>query len=118
MEGYPILESSESYFRQGTGTILAEARYKFPIYNDYRKRFWLFTTRNFNFSPFMQMGSAWANHPLPVLKHRENWLRSYGINWRLENSLFYTVPFNIDFGVARGLDNPKSTRFKVGVGVM
>jgi hypothetical protein len=53
-----------------------------------------------------------------MLKHRENWLRSYGINWRLENSLFYTVPFNIDFGVARGLDNPKGTRVKVGVGVM
>jgi hypothetical protein len=118
IDGYPILASSESYFMQGTGTILAEARYTYPIYNEFRKRFWIFTTRNFNFSPFMQMGSAWASHPLPELKHRENWLRSYGINWRLENSLFYTVPFNLDFGVARGLDNPKSTRIRVGVGVM
>jgi hypothetical protein len=118
IEGYPILESNESYFRQGTGTILAEARYKFPIYNEFRKRFWIFTTKNFSFSPFMQMGSAWENHPLPALKHRENWLRSYGINWHLENSLFYSVPFNIDFGVARGLDNPKSTRIRIGVGVM
>jgi hypothetical protein len=118
IEGYPILESSESYFRQGTGTVLAEARYTYFIYNDFRKRFWIFTTRNFNFSPFMQMGSAWANRPLPALKHRENWLRSYGINWRLENHLFYSVPFNIDFGVARGLDKLKSTRIKIGVGVM
>ena len=118
IEGYPILESSESYFRQGTGIILMEARYKYPIYNEFRKRFWIFTTRNFNFSPYIQMGSVWDYHPLPALKHRENWLRSFGINWRLENRLFYSIPFNIDFGVARGLDSPKSTRLKVGVGVM
>jgi hypothetical protein len=117
MDGYPVLASSESYFRQGTGTVLAEARYTYPIYNDFRKRFWIFTTRNFNFSPFVQMGSAWANHPLPELKHRENWLRSFGINWRLENRLFYSIPFNFDFGVARGLDNPKSTRIRVRIGV-
>jgi hypothetical protein len=118
MEGYPILESSESYFRQGTGTVLAEARYKFPIYNDFRKRFWIFTTRNFSFSPFAQMGSAWEEHPFPELKRRENWLRSYGIDWSLENRLFYSVPFNFNFGVARGLDRPKSTRIKVWIGAM
>ncbi len=118
MEGYPILESSESYFRQGTGTVLAEVRYKFPIYNDFRKRFWIFTTKNFNFSPFAQMGSAWETHPFPELKHRENWLRSYGIDWNLENRIFYSVPFNFNFRVARGLDNPKDTRIKIGVGVL
>jgi len=118
IDGYPILASNESYFRQGTGVILAEARYRYTIYEEFRKRFGIFTTRNFNFSPYVQMGSAWDSHPIPVLKHRENWLRSFGINWRLENRLFYTVPFNIDFGVARGLDSPKSTRFKVAVGVM
>lgn len=115
IEGYPILENSESYFKQGTGVVLAEARYKFPIYNDFRKRFWIFTTKNFNVQPFVQMGSAWNNHPLPVLKHRENWLRSFGIDWHLENSLFYSVPFNFYFGIARGLDYPKSTRIKIGV---
>jgi len=118
MEGYPILESSESYFRQGTGTVLAEARYKFPIYNDLRRRFWIFTTRNFSFSPFAQMGSAWEAHPLPALKHRENWLRSFGIDWSLENRMFYSVPFNLNFRVARGLDRPKDTRIKVWIGVI
>ncbi|MDR2579932.1 MAG: hypothetical protein LBC85_02945 [Fibromonadaceae bacterium] len=118
IDGYPILASSESYFKYGTGTILAEARYIFPIYRDFRKRFGVFTTRNFNVSPFVQMGSAWDIHPLPELKHRENWLRSFGISWRMENHLFYAVPFNFNFGVARGLDYPKDTRVKIGVGVM
>ncbi|MDR1830089.1 MAG: hypothetical protein LBQ76_04885 [Candidatus Fibromonas sp.] len=118
MEGYPILESSESYFRQGTGTVLAEVRYKFPIYNDFRKRFWIFTTRNFSFSPFAQMGSAWETHPFPALKHRDNWLRSFGIDWNLENRMFYSVPFNFNFRVARGLDRPKDTRIKIWIGVL
>ncbi|MDR2555872.1 MAG: hypothetical protein LBC64_10660 [Fibromonadaceae bacterium] len=118
IEGYPILESSESYFRQGIGVFLAEARYKYTIYEEFRKRFWIFTTRNFNFSPYVQTGSAWASHPFSTLKHKENWLRSFGINWRLENRLFYTAPFNIDFGVARGFDSPKSTRLRVEVGTI
>jgi hypothetical protein len=118
IEGYPILRSSESYFKQGTGTVLADARYTFSIYSDFRKKLGIFTTRNFNVSPFVQMGSAWERHPLPLLKHRENWLRSFGIVWRMENRLFYSVPFNFNFGVARGLDGPKDTRLKVGVGVM
>ena len=117
MEAYPILESSESYFRQGTGTVLAEVRYKFPIYNDFRKRFLIFTTRNFSFSPFAQMGSVWETHPFPDLKRRENWLRSYGIYWSLENRLFYSVPFNFNFGVARGIDSPKDTRIRILLGL-
>jgi len=116
MDGYPILESSESYFRQGTGTVLAEARYKFPIYNEFRKRFGIFTTRNLNVSPFAQMGSAWEKHPFPALKQRENLLRSFGIDWAFENRLFYNVPFNFYFGVARGLDAPKDTRIKIRIG--
>jgi len=118
IDGYPILKNSESYFRQGTGTFLAEASYAFSIYSDFRKRFGIFTTRNLEVSPYMQMGSAWDYHPLPALKHKENWLRSFGINWRMENLLFYTVPFNFNFGVARGLDEPKDTRIKIGIGVM
>ncbi|MCL2284430.1 MAG: hypothetical protein FWC26_14030 [Fibromonadales bacterium] len=118
IEGYPILRNSESYFMQGTGTILADARYKYFIYKDFRRRFWLFTTKNFYFSPFAQMGSAWENHPLPELKHRENWLRSFGIEWSLENRIFYSVPFNLRFGVARGLDAPKDTRIKVWIGAI
>jgi len=117
MDGYPILKNSESYFMQGTGTILADARYKYSIYNEFRRRFWIFTTKNFYFTPFVQMGSAWDNHPLPELKHRENWLRSFGIEWSLENRIFYSVPFNLRFGVARGLDAPKDTRMRVSVGV-
>jgi len=118
IDGYPILKNSESYFRQGTGTFLTEASYAFSIYSDFRKRFGIFTTRNFDVSPYMQMGSAWDYHPLPALKHKENWLRSFGINWRMENYLFYSVPFNFNFGVARGLDEPKDVRIKVGIGVM
>jgi len=117
IDGYPILKNSESYFRQGTGTFLAEASYAFSIYSDFRKRFGIFTTRNLEVSPYMQMGSAWDCHPFPALKHKENWLHSFGINWRMENYLFYTVPFNFSFGVARGLDEPKDTRIKVGIGV-
>jgi len=108
IDGYPILKNNESYFRQGTLTILTEASYAFSIYSDFRKRFWIFTTRNFSVSPYAQMGSVWA----------KNWLHSVGINWRMENFLFYTVPFNFNFGVARGLDEPKDTRIKIGIGVM
>ncbi|MCL2261502.1 MAG: hypothetical protein FWC15_09150, partial [Fibromonadales bacterium] len=116
ISGYPILRNSESFFAQGTGTILAEARYKYFVYKDFRRRFGIFTTRDFYFSPFAQMGSAWENHPLPDLKHRENWLRSFGIDWNLENRIFYSVPFNLRFGVARGLDAPKDTRIRISVG--
>ncbi|GBU24939.1 translocation protein TolB [Fibrobacteria bacterium R8-3-H12] len=107
IDGYPILKNSESYFRQGTRTFLAEFSYKYTIYEEFRKRFGIFTTRNFNVSPYVQMGSVW-----------NNWLRSFGINWRMENILFYTAPFNLNFGVARGLDEPKDVRIKIGVGVM
>jgi len=108
IDGYPILKSSESYFRQGTLTILTEASYAFSIYSDFRKRFGIFTTRNFSVSPYAQMGSIWA----------KNWLHSVGINWRMENHLFYSVPFNFNFGVARGLDEPRDVRLKIGIGVM
>ncbi|MDR3002401.1 MAG: hypothetical protein LBU89_14220 [Fibromonadaceae bacterium] len=118
IEGYPILKDSENYFSYGTGTILAEARYKFSIYSDFRRRLGIFTTRDFNVSPFVQMGSAWEIHPLPALKHRENWLRSFGIDWRLENRIFYSIPFNFSFGIARGLDEPKDTRVRIGIGLL
>ncbi|MDR2583859.1 MAG: hypothetical protein LBC75_10295 [Fibromonadaceae bacterium] len=108
MDGYPILKNSESYFRQGTLTILTEASYAFSIYSDFRKRFGIFTTRNFSVSPYAQMGSVLA----------KNWLHSVGINWRMENLLFYTAPFNFNFGVARGLEEPRDVRIKVGIGVM
>jgi hypothetical protein len=113
MEGYPVLESSESYFRQGTQTLTAEARYKFPIYNDFRKRFWIFATRNLNFSIFSQIGSVWEDKQL----RNYELLRSYGVDWNWENRLFYSVPFNFNFGVARGLDRPKDTRIKIWIGV-
>jgi len=113
MDGYPILESSESYFRQGTRTFLAETRYTYSIYNDFRKRFWIFTTRNFNVSPYVQTGRVWSEN-----LEGKKWLRSVGINWCMENHLFYSVPFNFNFGVARGLDEPKNVRIKIGVGVM
>jgi len=113
MDGYPILQSSESYFRQGTRTLLAEAGYAFSIYSDFRKRFGIFTTRNFDVTPYVQTGRVWSE-----TVEGKKWLRSFGINWRMENHLFYTVPFNFNFGVARGLDEPKNLRIKVGIGVM
>jgi len=113
IDGYPILKNSESYFRQGTRTFLAETGYAFSIYSDFRKRFWIFTTRNFDVTPYVQTGRVWSEN----IEGRK-WLRSFGINWRMENFLFYTVPFNFNFGVARGLDEPKDTRIKVGIGVM
>jgi len=106
MGGYPILENSESYFAQGRHTVLAEARYIFPIYSDLRKRFGIFTTRNFSVSPYAQMGTVLG----------DDRLRSLGIDWRLENRLFYLAPFNFNFGVAKGLDRPKDTRINVRVG--
>jgi len=113
IDGYPILKNSESYFRQGTRTLLAETGYSFSIYNDFRKRFWIFTTRNFNVTPYVQTGRAWNEN----IEGRK-WLRSFGINWRMENHLFYSVPFNFNFGVARGLDEPRGVRIKVGIGVI
>ena len=106
IEGYPILKDSESYFKQGTRIVLADVRYKFPIYSDFRKRFGIFTTRNFSVSPFAQMGRVW----------HDEWLRSFGFEWSLENRLFYSVPFNFNFGAARGLDAPKSARIKISLG--
>jgi hypothetical protein len=107
MEAYPVLESSESYFKQGTRIFLAEVRYKFPIYNDFRKRFWIFATRNFDFSLFSQIGFV----------EEKNRLRNYGVDWHWANRLFYSVPFNFNLGVARGLDRPKDTRIKIWIGI-
>ncbi|GHV14790.1 hypothetical protein AGMMS49938_11540 [Fibrobacterales bacterium] len=111
IDGYPILQNAESYFRQGTGTILADFRYKFPIWNDFRNRFGIFTTRDFSVQPFIQAGSVWGT------SYNKNLVRSVGIEWFLENRIFYSVPFNIGFGVAHGLDSPKDTRLKFSVGM-
>ncbi len=35
---------------------------------------------------------------------REFWDRSVGIEFRMANRIFYTIPFNISLNLARGLD--------------
>ena len=55
LEGYPYLRSSENYTRAGTKTAMAEVHYLFPVYDDWRKGFWIFETRAFYIDAFAQI---------------------------------------------------------------
>ena len=106
LQGYPYLISTESYNRSGTKTATAEIHYLFPIYHDFRNRFWIFETKDFYVDIFAQVGAAWDSKWFDTdkFKSRDFWDRSVGIEFRLANTLFYSIPFDISLNIARGLD--------------
>jgi len=105
LEGYPYLRSSESYTLSGTRTAIAEVHYLFPIYNDWRKSAWIFSTRDLYFDLFAQIGAAWNGrwfNPHKVTDGRF-WDRDVGLSFRWSNKLFSSVPLDISLTLARGL---------------
>ncbi len=106
LEGYPYLISNEDYNRSGMKVAKAEVHYLFPIYRDFRKHFWIFATGDFFIDIYAQVGSAWTNHGIPFEKLKETrfWDRSIGLEFRMANTLFYNVPFDLSLNLARGLD--------------
>ena len=106
LEGYPYLITNEDYNRSGLKTAKAEIHYLFPIFEDFRNQFWIFTTRDFFVNLYAQVGAAWNDHGVPMSRFakREFWDRSVGVEFRLANRIFYTLPFNLSLNLARGLD--------------
>ncbi len=106
LEGYPYLISTEDFARSGTKTALAQLHYIFPIYKDFRKHLWIFTSRDFFIDVFAQVGTAWNSSwfDKEALKNIDLWDRSVGFEIRLANTLFYSIPLDISLSFARGLD--------------
>lgn len=106
LQGYPYLISTEDYNRSGTKVATAELHYLFPIYHDWRNRFWIFETKDFYIDIFAQVGAAWTSKWIDTdkFKSRDFWDRSVGIEFRLANTLFYSIPLDITLNIARGLD--------------
>lgn len=105
LEGYPYLRSSEDYTLAGTKTAMAEVHYLFPIYDDWRKSVWIFSTRSFYFDLFAQIGAAWNSKWFDSDKLTDHrfWDRSVGLSFRMSNKIFYSIPVDITFTLARGL---------------
>ncbi|OWV02109.1 PD40 domain-containing protein [Fibrobacter sp. UWR2] len=105
LEGYPYLRNSESYTRAGTKTAMAELHYLFPIYDDWRKGFWIFETRGFYIDAFAQIGAAWNSKWFDTDKFTDHdfWDRSVGLSFRWSNKIFYSIPFDISLTFARAL---------------
>ena len=105
LEGYPYLRSSEDYTRAGTKTAMAELHYLFPIYDDWRKSAWIFSTRAFYFDVFAQVGAAWNSKWFDTDKFTDHrfWDRDVGISFRMSNKIFYSIPLDISLTFARGL---------------
>lgn len=105
LEGYPYLRSSEDYTLAGTRTAMAEVHYLFPIYSDWRKSAWIFSTRDFYFDLFAQIGAAWNGRWFDPHKMTKGkfWDRDVGLSFRWSNKLFYSIPLDISLTFARGL---------------
>ena len=106
LEGYPYIRSNESYTRAGTKTAMAELHYLFPIYDDWRKRLWIFSTRDLYLDVFAQAGAAWTgkwNKSDEFTKHGF-WDRSAGFGIRWSNKVFESIPVDISLTFARALD--------------
>lgn len=106
LEGYPLLYTTEDYNRSGTKTAKAELHYLFPIYDDWRKNLWIFETADFYIDIFAQVGAAWYSEwfDFDKFKKRDFWDRSVGLEFRMANTLFHSVPFDISLTLARALD--------------
>ncbi len=105
LDGYPYLRSAEDYTRAGTKTAMAELHYIYPIYDDWRHDLWIFSTRSLYVDLFTQIGAAWDGDFFTdkFTKHGF-WDRSVGLNFRMSNKLWGSIPFDISLTFARGLD--------------
>ena len=106
LEGYPYVRNNENYTRAGTKTAMAELQYLFPIYDDWRKRLWIFSTRDLYLDVFTQAGAAWNgkwNNSDEFTKHGF-WDRSAGFGIRWSNKLFESIPMDMTLSFARALD--------------
>ena len=105
LDGYPYLRSSEDYTRAGTKTAMAELHYIYPIYDDWRHDLWIFSTRSLYVDLFTQIGAAWDGDFFTdkFTKHGF-WDRSVGLNFRMSNKIWGSIPFDISLTFARGLD--------------
>ena len=84
---------------------MAELHYLFPIYDDWRKGFWIFETRGFYIDAFAQIGAAWNSKWFDTDKFTDHdfWDRSVGISFRWSNKIFYSIPLDISLTFARAL---------------
>ena len=116
LEGYPYLRSSEDYTLAGTKTAVAEVHYLFPIYDDWRKTAWIFSTRSLYFDLFAQMGAAWNSSWFDTDKFTDHrfWDRSVGLSFRMSNKIFYSIPVDISLTFARGLSRIGENRDLTG----
>lgn len=105
LEGYPYLRSSEDYTLSGTKTAVAEIHYLFPIYSDWRKSAWIFSTRDLYFDLFAQIGAAWNGKWFDTDKFTDHrfWDRDVGISLRWSNKLFSSIPLDVSLTFARAL---------------
>ncbi len=105
LDGYPYLRSAENYTRAGTRTATAELHYLYPIYDDWRHDFWIFSTRSLYVDLFAQIGAAW-NGSFFTDKFTKHgfWDRSIGLSFRMSNKIWDNVPLDISLTFARGLD--------------
>ena len=106
LEGYPYVRNNENYTRAGTKTAMAELHYLFPIYDDWRKRLWIFSTRDLYLDVFTQAGATWNgkwNNSDEFTKHGF-WDRSAGFGIRWSNKLFESIPMDMTLSFARALD--------------
>ncbi len=105
LDGYPLLRSSENYTLAGTKTAVAEIHYLFPIYDDWRKSAWIFSTRSFYFDIFAQAGAAWNSKWMDSDKFTDHrfWDRDVGLSFRWSNKLFYSIPLDVSLTFARAL---------------
>ena len=105
LDGYPYLRSSEDYTLAGTKTAMAELHYLYPIYDDWRHSFWIFSTRSLYVDLFSQIGAAW-NGKLFTDKINDHgfWDRSVGLSFRMSNKIWDNIPLDISITLARGLD--------------
>ncbi len=105
LDGYPYLRSSEDYTLAGTKTAMAELHYIYPIYDDWRHDLWIFSTRSLYVDLFTQIGAAWdGDFFTDKFTNHGFWDRSVGLNFRMSNKLWGSIPFDISLTFARGLD--------------
>lgn len=106
LEGYPYLISTEGYTRSGTKAAIGQVHYLFPIYDDFRKSLWIFSTQSLYIDVFAQVGGAWNSSwfDTDLWKNERFWDRSVGFEIRLANTIFYSIPLDISLSFARGLD--------------
>lgn len=105
LEGYPYLSSKESFTRSATKTVLAQTHYLFPIYKNYRKRAWIWSTKDLYLDVYAQIGNAWSESlgNWKSLKNKALWDRSIGLEIRMANHMFYSIPLDISIHFAKAL---------------